>query len=206
MVIPIELRETSPMNRQLKSEEDYPVKSWQLNDSAWFRRTKDPLGDFSNFAVGMPIKIHGFEIQSSEHLYQAMRFPHLPDVQFQILDADSPKTCKTVAREHEGSSRNDWDEIRVDVMRWVLARKILANTKRMENVFKLSKDLPIVEFSKADSFWGAGPEWDGSEILKGRNILGCLLAELRKEFRKDRRLRSFATPDFPRALLLFKPI
>jgi predicted NAD-dependent protein-ADP-ribosyltransferase YbiA (DUF1768 family) len=72
--------------------------------------------------------------------------------------------------------------------RQVLARKILANTKRMEDLINLSKDSPIVEFSKTDSFWGAGPDWYGSEILKGRIILGCLLTELRTELRKDRQL------------------
>lgn len=190
----------------MNSEVDYPLKSWSLTESAWFRRTKDSLGDFSNFAVGLPIKIHGFEIQSSEHLYQTMRFPHLPDVQLQILIADAPKTCKTIAREHDVSSRGDWDEIRVSVMRWVLARKILANAKRMGKLFELSKDKPIVEFSKHDTFWGASPDWDGAEILKGRNILGCLLTELRTEFRKERQLRSSAKPQFHRALLLSKPI
>lgn len=194
------------MNIQPKTEAEYPISNWNLSESASFRRTKDTLGDFSNFATGMPIKIHGFEIQSSEHLYQAMRFPHLPDVQFQILIAYAPKTCKTIAREHDVSSRSDWDEIRVRVMRWVLARKILANAKRMEQLFDLSEDKSIVEFSKPDTFWGASPDWDGSEILKGRNILGCLLTELRTEFRKDRQLRSSAKPHFHRALLLSKPI
>ena len=142
------------MNIQFEIEDDYPVRNWKLTESAWFRRTKDPLGDLSNFAVGMPIRIQGFEVQSSEHLYQAMRFPHLPDVQLQILDADTP----------------------------------------------------IVEFSTRDSFWGAGPEWDGSETLVGRNVLGCLLTELRTEFHKDRWLGCSARPAFPRALLCSRPI
>ena len=142
------------MNIQFEIEDDYPARNWKLNESAWFRRTKDPPGDLSNFAVGMPIRMHGVEVQSSEHLYQAMRFPHLQDVQFQILDADKP----------------------------------------------------IVEFSMRDSFWGAAPEWDGSETLVGRNVLGCLLTELRTEFYKDRWLGCSARPAFPRALLCSRPI
>lgn len=194
------------MNSHLKSEEDYPVRNWKLAESAWFRRIKDPLGDLSNFALGMPITIDRIEIQSSEHLYQAMRFPHLPDVQLQVLDADAPITCKAIARQYDSSTRGDWGEIRVEVMRWVLARKIVANTQRMEKMFELSEDKPIVEFSKRDSFWGAGPECEGAETLEGRNVLGCLLTELRTKFRVDRRLTTAAKPSFPKALLFSKPI
>ncbi|MEY3175882.1 MAG: hypothetical protein RLZZ436_3796 [Planctomycetota bacterium] len=194
------------MNTQFEIEDDYPVRNWKLTESAWFRRTKDPLGDLSNFAVGMPIRIRGFEVRSSEHLYQAMRFPHLPDVQFQILYADTPKMCKTIAREYDGDTRGDWTEIRVGVMRWVLAGKILANIGRMQQMFDLSDDKPIVEFSTRDSFWGAAPEWDGSETLVGRNVLGCLLTELRSEFQKDRLLGCSARPAFPMAVLLSRPI
>lgn len=112
------------------------------------------------FALGMPITIGRIEIQSSEHLYQAMRFPHLSDVQLQVLDADAPTTCKAIARQYDSSTRGDW---------------------------------------------GAAPEWEGAETLEGRNVLGCLLTELRTKFRDDRRLKSAAKPSFPKALLFSKP-
>lgn len=76
----------------------------------------------------------------------------------------------------------------------------------MRAIYDISEDRPIVEFSAPDSFRGAGPEWDGSETLAGRNVLGCLLTELRTEFHKDRWLGCSAKPAFPRALLFSKPI
>ena len=73
----------------------------------------------------MPITIGRIEIQSSEHLYQAMRFPHLPDVQLQVLAADAPKTCKAIARQYDSFSRSNWGDIRVGVIRWRLPRRYL---------------------------------------------------------------------------------
>ncbi|TWT92424.1 NADAR family protein [Stieleria varia] len=185
---------------------EFVTQRWKRQDSAWFCRTSDPLGDFSNFASGMPIPIHGYVVPSSEHLYQAMRFPHLPEVQFHILDADAPKTSKTIARDHDAVTREDWMEIRIDVMRWVLARKIKANAQRMSDAFGLSADLPIVELSRRDAFWGAAPQPDDDQLLVGQNVLGCLLTEMRKEFRLDPQMRDASTPRFPKALLFSRPI
>lgn len=186
--------------------QNYSVLHWSLAESAWFRRTKDPLGDFSNFATGMPITVNRFNIPSSEHLYQAMRFPHLPDAQFQILDADSPKSCKTIARNFDAQTRDDWMEVRIDIMRWVLVHKIKFNAKRMAKAFRLSAGRPILEFSKRDSFWGAQPFGENEMVVCGQNVLGCLLTELRDRFTLDPLMRLDRKPCFPRALLMGSPI
>jgi ribA/ribD-fused uncharacterized protein len=185
---------------------NHPLERWKLNEFSWFRRTDDALGDFSNFANQMPIRIHGFRVRSSEHLYQAMRFPHLPDTQLAILDADSPKTAKTIAQKEDLETRDDWIEIRVDVMRWVLSRKIQNNAKRMGKAFALSESYPIVEFSKRDTFWGAQPTEEDSNTVVGQNVLGCLLTELRSIWRQDRLLRDESKPRFSRAVLLGEPV
>jgi type I restriction enzyme S subunit len=45
-------------------------------------------------APGFPLCVNGVRIRTSEALYQACRFPHLPDIQRQIIDERSPMTAK----------------------------------------------------------------------------------------------------------------
>ena len=185
---------------------DYESKSWMLANVVWFRRTTDPLGALSNFAPDMPVHVNGQTISSSEHLYQAMRFPHLPKLQARVLKAKTPADCKSVARQSDASTRDDWMDIRVAVMRWVLAKKIQSNFEQMSRLFAETGDKPIVEFSIRDPFWGAQPQADHEEVLVGQNVLGCLLTELRNELRQDAKLQLFLEPRFTRALLLSMPV
>ena len=50
-----------------------------------FRKTQEEFGGLSNMAAGFPLRVNGADIPTSEALYQACRFPHLPDVQRLIV-------------------------------------------------------------------------------------------------------------------------
>lgn len=184
----------------------FDLKHWNLPECAWFRRTDEPFPLFSNFAENMPININDFVVPSSEHLYQAMRFTHLPNIQHEILIAPYPKACKSLARHYKASTRNDWFEIRVDVMRWVLSKKFAAHSSVLSQSFVQSSNRPIVELSMLDTFWGARPLKENPNVAKGQNVLGCLLSEIRARFTIDPESACNRAPQFPHATLLSNPV
>lgn len=180
----------------------FATKRWRLTNNTVFRRTNDQFGGFSNFATAYPFRIKGFAILSSEHLYQAMRFPDCPEIQADVLAADSPKGSKVVARQFDASTRMDWMEVRVEVMRWVLGVKLVNHPKTIGRLLAQSSGESIVEYSKRDDFWGAKPI-DDEEFVYGQNVLGRLLTELRDRWKTDQSRRHVAPKvDFPNAKLL----
>jgi type I restriction enzyme S subunit len=118
---------------------------------------------------------------SSEALYQACRFPDLPDVQQMIERETSAMAAKMKSKPHRSASREDWPRIRVRIMRWVLRVKLAQHMKRFGAVLLETGDAAIVERSSKDRYWGAVESGDGT--LEGQNVLGRLLMELREELR-----------------------
>ena len=64
-------------------------------------------------------------------------------------------------------------------MRWCLRVKLAQNWHKFSNLLIETGDLPIVEQSRKDDFWGAIPNTD-NQTLVGCNALGRLLMELRE--------------------------
>lgn len=171
-----------------------------------FRKTKENFGGLSNMSAGFPLRVAGIEVQSSEALYQACRFPHLPEVQRQILRERSPMTAKMHSRAHRDETRPDWDRVRVKIMRWCLRLKLAQHWERFGALLESTGDRTIVESSRKDAFWGAIPTEDGT--LVGLNVLGRLLMELREQFLGADRgsLRIVEFPDVSQLALLGQPL
>ena len=62
-------------------------------------------------------------------------------------------------------------------MRWVLRVKLVCNLASFGGLLESTGDMPIVEHSKQDLFWGARVQ---NGQLVGVNALGRLLMELRE--------------------------
>ncbi|ROZ69463.1 NADAR family protein [Ramlibacter sp. WS9] len=137
------------------------------------------FGGLSNMAAGYPLHVNGVRILTSEALYQACRFPHLPEVQALIIAQQSPMTAKMRSKPHRTETRRDWDEIRFKVMRWCLRVKLAQNFDEFGRLLLATREQQIVERSAKDDYWGAKPSADG-ETLVGQNVLGRLLMELRE--------------------------
>lgn len=178
------------------------LRKYSAADSCVFWYTSAENGEFSNMADGFPIEILGRKFGSTEALYQASRFPDLPDLQEEICAARSPKAAKLIARSHMNKSRADWLDVRVEIMRWVLRLK--ASQHKKDFLFSLSQtgDRPVVEETTKDGFWGAVRIDD---LLVGVNSLGRLLMELRDESRRDAfDLMNVPPPEISNALLFGK--
>jgi len=173
-----------------------------------FRKTKETWGGLSNMAAGFPLLVTGTRILTSEALYQACRFPNHPEVQRAIIAAKSPMSAKMAAKPFRAQTRSDWNEVRVDVMRWCLRVKLKQNWSSFERLLRATGDKPIVEDSHKDQFWGAVPLKTNHDTLVGENVLGNLLVELRQEVASGTRTPSTPADAFPIRdfLLLGKPI
>ena len=159
--------------------DDIQTRSYERTDCAVFRKTKEAFGGLSNMAGGFPLKVNGVIIRTSEALYQACRFPHMPDVQKLIINQKSPMTAKMKGKPHRSNSRADWNNVQINIMRWCLRVKLAQNWSNFSNLLLETRDLHIVEETRRDQFWGAKPV--DEETLNGMNVLGEILMELRTE-------------------------
>ena len=164
---------------------DLTFETYSRAGSAVFNKTKEKWGEFSNMCAGFPLRVNGVDIRTSEALYQAMRFPDHPEVQQQIFDEPSPKGAKMKSKRHRKElGRQDWDEIQMAVMWWCQTVKLAQNFDNFGGVLFITGNKPIVEESANDMFWGAKDQGNGT--LKGANVLGKLLMELRSRYLADR--------------------
>ncbi len=162
--------------------------------------TDEFFGGLSNMASGYPVTVtiaipeeigeaadtwsaddFRIDIPTSEALYQALRFPERQELQHLIIAQNSPMTAKMKSKVYRDlHTREDWDDVRVDVMRWCLRVKLAQNWETFGDLLRETGARQIVEDSRKDDFWGAKPTDDG-RLLRGRNVLGKLLMELRDE-------------------------
>lgn len=182
------------------------TRIYNRQDVIVFCKTKEKFGGLSNMAAGFPVRINEVRILTSEALYQACRFPHLPNVQQLIIQQSSPMTAKMRSKPYINNSRPDWNEVRIKVMRWCLRVKLAQNWDDFSDLLLSTENYPIVEESRKDDFWGAKVSQDG--VIIGMNILGRLLMELREEIKSsDIEHFKYVKPLFiQNFLLLDKPI
>ena len=146
-----------------------------------FRFTRTTWGAFSNFQpLAVPIAAGPWTFATSEHVYQACKFPARPDLQQRIAEAPTAGEAAAIGRTPGLGLDPGWNAQRVDVMRWVLRLKREANGSEIDAVLTATGNRPIVEVSTRDPWWGARPVADRYE---GRNVLGRLWMELRQQLR-----------------------
>jgi ribA/ribD-fused uncharacterized protein len=170
----------------MEATKKHELKLYNANECCLFRKTKEAYGGLSNMASGFPLSINGINVLSSEALYQACRFPHLPDIQKKIINERSPMSAKMVGKPFRNDSRPDWDEVRIKIMRWCLRVKIAQNFINFGQLLESTYNQQIVEDSNKDAFWGAIRLKDDQNKLTGVNALGRLIMELRQFYNENR--------------------
>ena len=160
-------------------------RTYDTAASVVFLKTRELFGGLSNMAPGFPLQVNGIRIRTSEALYQACRYPHRPDLQRRIIDERSPMTAKMRSKPYRHDSRRDWNQVRVNVMRWCLRVKLAQNWDIFSKLLLDTGEQSIVERSRKDDFWGAKPV--DERTLVGMNVLGRLLMELREAVKSEPR-------------------
>jgi ribA/ribD-fused uncharacterized protein len=147
------------------------------SDVISFYKTDEEFGLLSNMKGRLYFKINNIIFYSSESIYQSLRYPHNIELQKKIASEKSPLIGKRIAQSHKEQTREDWDIVKNNIMRIAIRIKFLKNINFRELLLSTgNKD--IVEISKKDDYWGTIEKKD---IFEGRNVLGRLLMELRKE-------------------------
>lgn len=182
------------------------IRRYDRAASIVFLKTNERFGGLSNMAPGFPLLVNDIRIRTSEALYQACRFPHMPEVQHLIIEQTSPMTAKMRSKPFRKQSRGDWDSVRIKIMRWCIRVKLAQNWYEFGRLLLATGDRPIVEQSNKDDFWGAKVTEDGT--LVGMNVLGRLLMELREQLKADadESMKAVTPPSIPDFLLFEKSI
>jgi len=157
------------------------------NRILFFKRDKIDFGFLSNFYPCI-LYIDGKKWPHAEAYYQAQKSDN-PEYHKQILKKLYPSWSKYIGdsridnpriskkswfRKHPEDLRDDWDSIKLDVMKKALQAKF----SQHENLhLSLKKTFPaeLIEDSPRDSFWGYGEDGNGF------NHLGKLLIEIREK-------------------------
>jgi ribA/ribD-fused uncharacterized protein len=121
----------------------------------------------SNF-YSSPIQYEGIVYPTVEHMFQALKALDV-ETRKKIANAATPGQAKRLGR--SVALREDWEEVKVDVMRTALQLKFSNPALRAKLI--ATGDAELIEGNTwNDRFWGV---CRGT----GKNMLGLLLMELR---------------------------
>ena len=137
---------------------------------------KDEYRWLSNFwFFDKPMKYQSMSFATNEHFYVAMKTKDL-DIRMQVSD----HPLKGVKKFGQGIEvREDWDEIKLDVMLYGLRYKFSENNPKLRQQLIDTEDIHIQEGNYwNDVFWGVCLKTD-----QGENNLGKLLMQVREEIR-----------------------
>jgi ribA/ribD-fused uncharacterized protein len=132
-----------------------------------------PYWGLSNFSPP-GLTADGVYWPTVEHYFQAQKFLD-PEVRESIRKAASPKQARELGQRRSHPLRENWDELRVQVMLTALRLKFSQGPAR--DLLLSTGDRLLAESSPFDYFWAVGS--DGS----GLNTLGRLLMQVREELR-----------------------
>lgn len=140
----------------------------------YFYKIKDEYGCFSNFAH------YGFELDgkwwmTSEHYFQAQKFCGT-EYEETIRLLDNPMKAAEMGRNRNLPLREDWEQVRDNIMRKAVYAKFSQNSE-LKNILLKTGSESIVENTSSDYYWGCGT--NGS----GKNMLGIILMEIRDELK-----------------------
>lgn len=128
----------------------------------------------SNFSF-VQIEFKGKKFKSVEHFYQAMKFKGHPELQEQIRDTVSAGDAKKIANQNKDKVRADWDNVKLDVMKWALEQKF--SKPSLKTALLRTGDAVISHVNTwGDAFWG---------VCRGvgEDHLGKMLMEVRDELK-----------------------
>lgn len=150
-----------------------------MSDVINFYSTGDEYGCLSNFAA-YPIRLAGATWPTTEHYFQAQKFPSDPEHQAAIRTTTSPMIAARMGRDRKKKLRDDWESVKDSIMADALRAKFSQHAELREILLNTG-DAVLVEHTKNDSYWADGG--DGS----GRNMLGILLMRLRDELLNEKK-------------------
>ncbi|PHS02693.1 MAG: Swarming motility protein ybiA [Blastopirellula sp.] len=141
---------------------------------AFYSKTES-YNEFSNFAL-FGVEMDDRWYPTIEHYFQAMKFPGNDHAE-KIRLARTPASAKSLGRSRKVKLREDWEEVKIDIMRDAVLKKFTTHDELRELLLSTT-DQELVENAPGDYFWGCGKS--GS----GKNWLGKILMEVRDQLKQ----------------------
>ena len=142
----------------------------------FYSHGQEPYGCFSNFS-NHSFDLDGKNWKTSEHYFQAQKFVGT-EYYGMVLKAKSPREAANMGRNRSFPLRNDWEQVKEDVMRKALEAKFTQNDN-IKEILLSTDDKILIENSPNDYYWGCGSD------QSGKNRLGVLLMELRDKLKQN---------------------
>lgn len=131
-----------------------------------------PFSNFSSFKLNW----NGYDWMTSEHAYHSEKFINNPEIIEQLKQSRSAHDAMVIAYANKDKYRDDWDEIKLDIMKSILTAKVEQHPYVKKKLLE-SGDKELIENSWRDDFWGWGQNKDG------QNHLGKIWMKVREEFK-----------------------
>jgi ribA/ribD-fused uncharacterized protein len=136
-------------------------------------------------AGGFPIKIGELILHGSEILYQCLKYTEHPDLQKQLVVEKNPLKAKWKQKKWKEFVFSDFEKDKLIIMEFCLLIKLYQNYNSLKSYLDQTNNLPIVEYSKKDNFWGAVPSKEDDGILYGENHLGKLWDKIKQKLNEN---------------------
>lgn len=142
----------------------------------YFYKEYGELGYLANYSN------HGFELNGKywptvEHFYQAQKFENI-EIQEKIRNAPTPKIASSIGRDRNNKLRENWSEIKRDIMLEGVLAKFRAHPDILKKLLDTGEE-EIIENTDIDYYWGCG------ENKIGRNEFGKILVKARTILREE---------------------
>ncbi|UYL07308.1 NADAR family protein [Bdellovibrio sp. SKB1291214] len=139
-----------------------------------FYSTKNPYGEFSNFA-NYPIFVDNEWWPTSEHYYQAHKY-QTPELIKWVQDAPNAMEAANRGRDANVPKRADWDDVKDGFMEKAVVDKFTRHEK-LKTLLLSTGSARIFEHTKNDCYWADCGD------RTGKNKLGLLLEKVRESLR-----------------------
>ena len=146
----------------------------EQNNPVLFYGEHGDWGEFSNWWPA-PIRIDGIVWPTTEHYYMSQKTKD-PKLQLEIRRAPSAREAKRLGRKL--TLRKGWDSMKFDVM--LKACRAKFNQHEDLKQLLLSTGYRPIHENCSDPWWGGGPHFP-----EGKNLLGKVLVQVRKELRQE---------------------
>lgn len=161
----------------------------QIGNYLFFGGDGSFLSNFYN-GKGSIFRYENLMFTSTEQAFQYAKAKYFKDTfrMERIYGCSLPIEAKMEGRLIKNFVPEEWDQVKVDIMREILALKFEHHNLKKQLLD--TKNLKLVEANTGDHFWGfGGNDTDTNAILedswKGQNMLGQLLMELRETLKNQ---------------------
>lgn len=149
-----------------------------LPNHIYFYNSGQPYYEFTNFYAS-PVNINGKMWPTTEHYFQAQKYPTNPALQEQIRHAATPRQAFEITRNpaHDRFKDPNWDTNKYHVMLTAIRAKFNQHGNLRTLLLNTGNSVLVENAGANDAVWGAG------RTYRGCNHLGQILMQVRAELR-----------------------